>query len=52
MHATNNVFCIKQNEEVILMDPSYPMYEVLCKLNNIKFKLGNLIKFSIKNRRP
>ena len=20
------------------MDPSYPMYEVLCKLNNIKYK--------------
>ena len=36
--------CVKQNEEVILMDPSYPMYEVLCKLNNIKFKLWKFNK--------
>jgi len=30
--------CVNKNEEVIIMEPSYPMYEVLCKLNNIKYK--------------
>ena len=29
--------CVNKNEEVIIMEPSYPMYEVLCKLNNIKY---------------
>ena len=29
---------VKNNEEVIIMDPTYPMYEVLLKLNNVKFK--------------
>jgi len=29
---------VKKNEEVILLDQTYPMYEVLCKLHNIKFK--------------
>mgnify|MGYP001286172102 CR=1 FL=1 len=29
---------VKKNEEVILLDQTYPMYEVLCKLHNIKFR--------------
>ena len=35
---------VKKNEEVVLMNPTYPMYEVLCKLHNIKFKLWNFNK--------
>lgn len=30
---------VKRNEEVIIMEPTYPMYKVLLKLHNIKFKL-------------
>ncbi len=29
---------VKEKEEAIVMEPSYPMYEVLLKLNNIKFR--------------
>ena len=29
---------VKKNEEVVIMDPTYPMYEVLCKLNEVKIK--------------
>ena len=29
---------VKKNEEVIFMDPTYPMYEVLCKLHGVNFK--------------
>ena len=29
---------VKKNEEVVIMDPTYPMYEVLCKLNQVKIK--------------
>ena len=28
---------VKKNEEVIFMDPTYPMYEVLCKLHGVNF---------------
>lgn len=30
---------LKENDEAIVMSPTYPMYEVLLKLNNIKYKL-------------
>ena len=29
---------VKKDEEVIVMDPTYPMYDVLCKLHNVKYK--------------
>ena len=29
---------VNKNEEVILLDPTYPMYEVLCKLHDVKYK--------------
>ena len=29
---------VKKNEEVVIMDPTYPMYEVLCNLNEVKIK--------------
>ena len=29
---------VKKNEEVVIMDPTYPMYEVLCNLNEVKVK--------------
>ena len=29
---------VKKNDEVIFFDQTYPMYEVLCKLHNVKFK--------------
>ena len=29
---------VKKNEEVILMDPTYPMYDVWCKLHGVKYK--------------
>ena len=41
---------VKKNEEVIIMEPSYPMYEVLLKLNNIKTKkwrFNNNLKLEI-----
>ena len=30
---------VKKNEEVIFFNQTYPMYEVLCKLHNVKFRL-------------
>ena len=27
---------VKKNDEVIIMDPTYPMFEVWCKLHNVK----------------
>tara|TARA_B100001996_G_scaffold369990_1_gene343979 strand:+ start:172 stop:1251 length:1080 start_codon:yes stop_codon:yes gene_type:complete len=35
---------VKKEEEVVLMNPTYPMYEVLCKLHNVKFKLWKFNK--------
>ena len=29
---------MKKNDEAIIMKPTYPMYDVLCKLHNVKFK--------------
>ena len=29
---------VKKNDEVIIMDPTYPMFEVWCKLHNVKYK--------------
>ncbi len=29
---------VKKNEEVVIMEPTYPMYEVLCKLHGVKYK--------------
>ena len=29
---------VKKNEEVVVLDPTYPMYEVLCKLHGVKIK--------------
>ena len=29
---------MKKNDEVIIMKPTYPMYDVLCKLHNVKFR--------------
>ena len=29
---------MKKNEELIIMKPTYPMYNVLCKLHNVRFK--------------
>ena len=29
---------MKKNDEAIIMKPTYPMYNVLCKLHNVKFK--------------
>lgn len=29
---------VKKDEEVIIMEPTYPMYKVLCKLNNVTYK--------------
>ena len=29
---------VKKNEEVVIMDPTYPMYEVLCKLHGVKYR--------------
>mgnify|MGYP001205552432 CR=1 FL=1 len=31
-------FMTKKNDEVIIMNETYPMYKIICKLNNIKFK--------------
>ena len=30
---------LDKNDEAIIMDPTYPMYEVLCKLHNVKYRL-------------
>ena len=30
---------VKKNEEVIILNQTYPMYEVICKLNNVKYNL-------------
>ncbi len=38
---------VKNKEEVIIMDPTYPMYEVLCKLHNVRVKKW---KFNKKHR--
>ena len=35
---------IKKNDEVIILDPTYPMYKVLCKLHNAKYKLWKFNK--------
>ncbi len=32
---------VKKNEEVIILNQTYPMYEVICKLNNVKYKSWN-----------
>jgi histidinol-phosphate aminotransferase len=29
---------VKKNEEVVILDPTYPMYEVLCDLHGVKYK--------------
>ena len=29
---------VKKNEEVVVLDPTYPMYDVLCKLHDVKIK--------------
>ena len=29
---------MKKNDEAIIMKPTYPMYDVLCKLHNVKFR--------------
>jgi histidinol-phosphate aminotransferase len=29
---------VKKNEEVVILDPTYPMYEVLCSLHGVKYK--------------
>ena len=35
---------LKKDDEVILMHPTYPMYEVICKLHNVKYKLWKFNK--------
>ena len=35
---------VRKGEEAVFMHPTYPMYEVLCKLHNIKFKLWKFDK--------
>ena len=32
---------VKKNEEIIFMSETYPMYDVWCKLHNIKYKKWN-----------
>ena len=29
---------MRKNDELIIMKPTYPMYNVLCKLHNVKFR--------------
>ena len=29
---------VKKNQEVVIMDPTYPMYEILCNLHEVKIK--------------
>ena len=39
MHVSYNFFFYeKKNDELIIMKPTYPMYNVLCKLHNVKFR--------------
>ena len=38
VNVTYNFLIIKKNEEVVVLDPTYPMYEVLCKLHGVKIK--------------
>ena len=43
---------VKKSEEVIILNETYPMYRILCKLNNIKFNQWNFnknFKLSIKD---
>tara|TARA_Y100001935_G_scaffold255639_1_gene270357 strand:+ start:8400 stop:9476 length:1077 start_codon:yes stop_codon:yes gene_type:complete len=43
---------MKKNDELIIMKPTYPMYNVLCKLHNVKFKewkFNKNLKLSIKD---
>lgn len=35
---------VKKSEEVIILNETYPMYKILCKLNNIKYKFWNFNK--------
>ena len=44
MHVSYNFFLYEKNDELIIMKPTYPMYNVLCKLHNVKFEIGNLKK--------
>ncbi len=42
----------KKNDEVVIMNETYPMYKILCNLNNIKFKtwdFNNNLKLNIQN---
>jgi len=40
---------LKKNDEAIIMHPSYPMYDILLKLHNIKYKLWKFTsKFELK----
>lgn len=40
---------LKKNDEAIIMHPSYPMYDVLLKLHNIKYRLWKFTnKFELK----
>lgn len=43
---------VKNKDEVVIMDPTYPMYEVLCKLHGLKFKkwkFDNNLSLNIKD---
>jgi len=35
---------LKEKDEAIIMSPSYPMYDVLLKLHNVKYQLWNFTK--------
>jgi len=35
---------LNKRDETIILHPTYPMYEVLCKLHNVKYKLWNFNK--------
>ena len=41
MYFSSNFLFSKKNEEIIFMSETYPMYDVWCKLHNIKYKKWN-----------
>ena len=44
MHVSYNFFLFEEGREAIVMHPSYPMYNVLLKLHNIKYKSWKFTK--------
>ena len=38
MHVHIIFSFMRKNDELIIMKPTYPMYNVLCKLHNVKFR--------------